>query len=241
MATSGATITWLGHAATKIETADGKIILIDPLIHSNPVTPDEHKDIDRCDLMLISHGHGDNMGDAITIAQQTRPHIIAMNEICLYLSEKGVEDCSGGNTGGTQVWSDISVTMVDAVHSSSTMENGQLIYLGLAVGFVIRLADGFTIYHAGDTALFEGMRLIGRLHEPDVAILPIGDHFTMGPKAAAEAIRMLGAPSVIPIHYGTFPILTGTPEQLQKEASDISGLRIVVLEPGQSVAQRELV
>lgn len=241
MANNGATITWLGHAATKIETADGKIILIDPLIHGNPITPDEHKDVDRCDLMLISHGHGDNMGDAIQIAKATNPHIIAMNEICLYLGEKGVEDCSGGNTGGTQVWNDISVTMVDAVHSSSTMENGQLIYLGLAVGFIIRLPDGFTIYHAGDTALFEGMRLIGRLYEPDVAILPIGDHFTMGPKAAAEAIRLLGVTSVIPVHYGTFPVLTGTPEQLQQEAKDISGLKMVVLKPGESVRQPDLV
>jgi L-ascorbate metabolism protein UlaG (beta-lactamase superfamily) len=236
----GIRITWLGHAATRIDTTDGKVILVDPLIQENPLTPQSAKNIDRVDLLLISHGHGDNMGDALTLAQRFQPRIIAMNEICLYLSGKGVQNCTGGNTGGTQEWEGIRVTMVDAIHSSSIQEDGRLIYAGLAVGFVIRFPDGFTVYHAGDTDIFEGMKLIGQLYHPNLAILPIGDHFTMGPRTAAEAIRLLDVSHVIPIHYGTFPVLTGTPEQLQKEASDISGLTIFPLKPGESVTQSQV-
>jgi L-ascorbate metabolism protein UlaG (beta-lactamase superfamily) len=236
----GIRITWNGHATTTVETPDGKIILIDPWLAHNPSTPEDQKQIDKVDLMLISHGHGDHMGDAISIAQRTRPHIISMNEICMYLGSKGVQDCSGGNTGGSQTWEGIRVTMVDAIHSSSIQEGDTTIYAGLPVGFVIRFPDHFTLYHAGDTAVFEGMRLIGRLYEPDVAMLPIGDHYTMGPREAAEAIRLLGVTRVIPMHFGTFPILTGTPADLEKEASDISGLRIITLNPGQSVTQGEI-
>jgi L-ascorbate metabolism protein UlaG (beta-lactamase superfamily) len=236
----GAIITWLGHAATKIETADGTVILVDPFLEGNPTTPDDARIQNRVDLMLISHGHGDNMGDAVKIAQQHQPHIIAMNELCGYLSSKGAKDCSGGNTGGGQDWNGLRVTMVNAVHSSSIQDGDQLLYAGLAVGFVIRLNDGFTIYHAGDTDVFAGMELIGRLYQPDVALLPIGSHYTMGPLEAAEAIRLLGVKRVVPIHYGTFPILWGSPEALSKETSDVSDLRIIPLKPGESVSQADL-
>jgi L-ascorbate metabolism protein UlaG (beta-lactamase superfamily) len=234
------TITWLGHAATRIDTADGRVILIDPFLQGNPATPDGGKQVDRLDVMLISHGHGDNMGDAVELGKRFSPYTICQNELGGYLTSKGVQNCHGGNTGGTQDVDGIRVTMVDAIHSSSVEENGQILYVGLAVGFVIRLPDGFTIYHAGDTALFEGMRLVGRVYRPDVALLPIGDYFTMGPFEAAEAIRLLGVKTVIPIHYGTFPVLTGTPDALKQEASDISGLRIIALKPGESVSSSEL-
>lgn len=234
-------ITWLGHAATRIEGADGMVILIDPFLQGNPTVPDTERTPERVDLMLISHGHGDNMGDALQLALQHQPHIIAMNEICLYLAGKGARDCSGGNTGGTQKWNDLQITMVDAVHSSSIQDGEGLIYGGLAVGFIIRFADGFTVYHAGDTDVFPGMELIGRLYRPDVALLPIGSHFTMGPVEAAEAIRLLGVSRVIPIHYGTFPLLWGTPDLLQEAATDISALRIVPLKPGESISQSDLV
>ncbi|HEX6506848.1 MAG TPA: metal-dependent hydrolase [Chloroflexota bacterium] len=237
----GLTITWLGHAATKIETADGMVVLIDPLIQSNPVTPEDQKHLDRVDLLLISHGHGDNLGESVQIIERFQPHVIAMNELCGYLASKGAKDCSGGNTGGTQEWNGLRVTLVNAIHSSSAQDGGQIIYTGLAVGFVIRFADGFTVYHAGDTDVFPGMELIGRLYDPDVALLPIGSHFTMGPREAAEAIRLLGVTTVIPIHYGTFPILWGRPEQLEQEALDITGLKIVALQPGESVGQGDLV
>jgi L-ascorbate metabolism protein UlaG (beta-lactamase superfamily) len=237
----GVTITWLGHAATRIEAGDGTVVLIDPFLEGNPAAPEGAANQSRVDLMLISHGHGDNMGDAVRIAQEHQPHIIAMNELCGYLSSKGAKDCSGGNTGGTQEWHGLRVTMVNAVHSSSIQEGDQTLYGGLAVGFIIRFADGFTVYHAGDTDVFSGMEIIGRLYQPDVALLPIGSHFTMGPVEAAEAIRLLGVKRVIPIHYGTFGLLWGTPEQLQQEASDISDLRLISLKPGDSVRQADLV
>jgi L-ascorbate metabolism protein UlaG (beta-lactamase superfamily) len=236
----GVTITWLGHAATKIEAADGTVILIDPFLEGNPVTPESARAQDRVDLMLISHGHGDNMGDALKLAQQFQPHIIGMVELCGYLSSKGATDCSGGNTGGTQEWNGLRVTMVNAVHSSSVQEGDQTLYAGLAVGFIIRFSDGFCVYHAGDTDVFAGMELIGRLYNPDIALLPIGSHYTMGPHEAAEAIRLLGVKRVIPIHYGTFPILWGSPEVLEQETRDISDLQIIALKPGESVSQRDL-
>jgi L-ascorbate metabolism protein UlaG (beta-lactamase superfamily) len=237
---AGLTITWLGHAATKIVAGDGTVILIDPFLEGNPTAPDDAKTQARVDLMLITHGHGDNMGDAVKIAQLHQPHIIAMNELCGYLSTKGAKDCSGGNTGGTQEWNGLRVTMVDAIHSSSIQEGNQTLYAGLAVGFIIRFKDGFTVYHAGDTDVFAGMEIIGRLYKPDVALLPIGSHFTMGPLEAAEAIRLLGVKRVIPIHYGTFPLLWGSPEALQQETAGISDLRIIPLKPGESVSQADL-
>jgi L-ascorbate metabolism protein UlaG (beta-lactamase superfamily) len=163
-----------------------------------------------------------------------------MNELCAYLSSKGAKDCSGGNTGGTQEWNGLRVTMVNAVHSSSIQDGDGLLYAGLAVGFVIRLGDGFTIYHAGDTDVFAGMELIGRLYKPDVALLPIGSHYTMGPHEAAEAIRLLGVKHIIPIHYGTFPLLWGSPEALKNETSSQPDLHIIPLKPGESVSQSEL-
>jgi L-ascorbate metabolism protein UlaG (beta-lactamase superfamily) len=241
MAASGNTsITWLGHAATRIDALDGRVILIDPFLQGNPGTPESAKQLDRLDVMLISHGHGDNMGDAVDLGKRFSPYTVCMNELGGYLTSKGVQNCHGGNTGGTQDIDGIKVTMVDAVHSSSIEDNGQTLYAGTAVGFIIRMPDGFTIYHAGDTAVFEGMRLLGRLYRPDIAILPIGDYFTMGPLEAAEAIRLLGVNRVIPIHYGTFPVLTGTPEELAEEASDIEGLRVIALKPGESVTSSDL-
>lgn len=233
----GVTITWLGHAGVKLDTADGKVIVVDP----GPEGNEAAKNLDKVDLLLISHGHSDNMGDAIDIARRTGARVIAMNELCIYMGMKGVDNVSGGNTGGTQTWNDIQVTLVDAVHSSSTIENGQIIYLGEAVGFVIKFPDDFTVYHAGDTALFSDMAEIGKIHQPDVAILPIGDHFTMGPREAAEAIKLLNVTRVIPIHYGTFPLLRGTPEQLAQETSHNLALKIITLQPGQSINQTEIV
>ncbi|HEX8919588.1 MAG TPA: metal-dependent hydrolase [Chloroflexota bacterium] len=234
-------ITWLGHATTRIDTADGKVILIDPWLQGNPAVQESHKSIDRVDLMLVTHAHSDHMGDAVSIAKQTGCSVIAIFDFCQYLAGKGIENCNGINKGGTAEWEGIQITMVDAVHSSGFEEDGVFISGGDPAGFVIRFPDGFTVYHAGDTDVFESMKLIGRLYEPDLAILPIGDHFTMGPRSAAEAIRLLGVTRVIPIHYATFPLLTGTPEQLKKETSDITGLKIMAIKPGESVTQIQIV
>jgi L-ascorbate metabolism protein UlaG (beta-lactamase superfamily) len=241
MAEPGIKLTWLGHAATKIETASGKAILIDPWVQTNPATPDEHKQQDQVDLILISHGHDDNMGDAVDIAKSTGATVICNFEIAHYLHSKGVENTIGMNTGGTVDWNGTQISMVDAVHSSSIVDGDQLLYAGNACGYVLRFDSGFTLYLAGDTDVFSSMELIGRRFEPDAAVLPIGGHFTMDPKTAAEAIRLLGVTTVIPVHYGTFDLLAGRPDSLEREAADVVGLKVVALEPGESVTQGELV
>jgi L-ascorbate metabolism protein UlaG (beta-lactamase superfamily) len=232
-------ITWLGHATTLIETSDGKRILIDPWLQGNPVVPESKRNVDRLDLMLITHGHSDHMADAVSLAQQTQPDVIAIYEICAYLGMKGIQKCTGINTGGTVSWNGVQITLVDAVHSSAIQEGSQIIYAGTAGGFVLRFADGFTLYHTGDTDVFETLRLTGTLYQPDLVMMCIGDHYTMGPRQAAEALRMLGTKRVIPIHWGTFPLLTGTPDALRHETSDIAGLKIIALQPGESVTQRQ--
>jgi L-ascorbate metabolism protein UlaG (beta-lactamase superfamily) len=180
------------------------------------------------------------MGDAVTVAKQTSPDVIANFELCHYLTAQGVEKCDGMNTGGTVRWDGIDITMVEAIHSSGITDGDQILYGGTAAGYVLRFDNGFTLYHAGDTDVFESMRLIAN-HKPDVAMLPIGGHFTMGPRGAAEAIRLLGVKRVIPIHYATFPALAGTPEQLKQEASDITDLQVIALKPGESVSQGQIV
>jgi L-ascorbate metabolism protein UlaG (beta-lactamase superfamily) len=236
----GVQITWLGHATVRIETPAGKTVLIDPWLQGNPATPDDQKRLNKLDLMLVTHAHRDHMGDAVSVARQTKPAVIAIYEFCEYLTGKGIENCTGINKGGTVEWNGIHVTMVDAVHSCGFEEDGKYIPGGSPAGYIIRFENDFTLYHSGDTDLFESMRLIGRLYQPDVAMLPIGDHYTMGPRQAAEAIRLLGVHHVIPIHWGTFPLLTGTPEQLEKETGDIVGLKIITLQPGQTVSQRDI-
>lgn len=237
----GVTITWLGHSATKIETPRGETILIDPWVRNNPATPDNQKNIETLDLMLITHGHFDHMGDAVEIARATKPDVIAIFEIAHYLESKGIEKTNGINKGGTVVWRSHHVSMVDAIHSSGIVEGESIVYGGTAAGYVIRFENDFTLYHAGDTDLFGDMELIRERYLPDVAMLPIGGHFTMDPTAAAKAVRMLNISTVIPIHYGTFPGLTGTPDQLRQATSDIPGLKIVALKPGESASQSDLV
>ncbi len=236
----GVTVTWLGQASTIIETADGKTILIDPWLQTNPSTPDGQKKIEKLDLMLITHGHFDHIADAVPIAEATESEVVTNNEIAHFLGTKGVKKATGMNKGGTVDWNGIAITLVHAVHSSGISDGDTMVYGGEAGGFVIRFADGFTLYHAGDTDLFGDMKLIGERYHPDVAMLPIGGHFTMDPSAAADALRLLGVTTVIPIHYATFPVLKGTPEELREAASDIAGLRIVALKPGESISQSEL-
>src|SRR5579875_1714909 len=207
-------ITWLGHAATRIDAA-GRVILIDPFLDQNPAAKTEQKDLDQVDLMLISHGHFDHMADVLPIAQRLHPDIIANFEICAYLQSKGVENCTGMNTGGTVDWNGVRVTMTDAVHSSGITDGDNIIYGGIAGGYVLCFPDGFTVYHAGDTDVFASMQLIGERFHPDVALLPIGGHYTMDPTGAAQAVRLLGVKNVIPIHYGTWEPLTGRPDDLK--------------------------
>jgi L-ascorbate metabolism protein UlaG (beta-lactamase superfamily) len=235
--TRGNKLTWLGHSAFRIDTPSGKVILVDPWIQTNPMCPEANKTFDRVDTMLITHGHFDHIGDAVELGKKFKPQIVGIFELCVWLESKGVASTSAMNKGGTQRVGEIEVTMVNALHSCGIQDGDHIVYGGEACGYIIRLPGGLTIYHAGDTALFGDMKLIGELYAPDVAMLPIGDHYTMGPREAAMAIRFLNVRQVIPMHYGTFPPLVGRPEQIRQLTQDINGLEIHALKPGESLGE----
>jgi L-ascorbate metabolism protein UlaG (beta-lactamase superfamily) len=222
------TLTWLGHAAFRIDTAEGKRVYVDPFLKGNPKCPDGEKNPTRADVIAITHGHGDHYGDAIEIAKKHGSVVIAPVELADWLGNQGVENVRDPNKGGTVAVDGITVTMTHAQHSSSTNDGT---YAGEACGIVVRV-DGKSLYFAGDTNVFGDMQLIARLYRPDVAILPIGDHYTMGPREAAVALELLGVKRCVPCHYGTFPVLTGTPAELKKLAPDV---QVEELEPGGSV------
>ncbi|HVL69486.1 MAG TPA: metal-dependent hydrolase [Vicinamibacterales bacterium] len=226
-------ITWLGHATFIITTPGGKRIVTDPWLEGNPMCPPERKKIDKADVILLSHGHFDHTGDIVNVARATGAPTLAVFELASWLERKGVQNAQGMNIGGTANVAGLAITMVPAIHSTSVTENDRTEYLGLAAGFVVRMEDGRAFYFAGDTAVFGDMRLIAEMHTPDIAFLPIGDHYTMGPEAAAVAARMLAVRQVVPMHYGTFPVLTGTPEAL-KRLVDPHGIDVLVLKPGET-------
>ena len=233
--TRGNKLTWLGHATFRITTPSGKVTVIDPWVQTNPMCPEPLKKFDRLDKMLITHGHFDHIADAVALGKQFKPQIVGIFETCVWLESKGVSNTNGMNKGGTQRVGEIEVTMVNAIHSCGIQDGDKIVYGGEACGYIIRLPGGLTIYHAGDTAVFGDMKLIGELYAPDLALLPIGDHYTMGPREAAMAIRLLGVRQVVPMHFGTFPPLVGRPEQLRQITQDISGLEIHALKPGDSI------
>jgi len=233
MATNG-TLTWLGHAAFRIETPGGKRVYVDPFLHGNPSCPEGEQEPDRVDLILLTHGHDDHVGDTLSLAKRFSCPVLAQVELRGWLSTKGLSEnmAEAYNKGGTVDVVGISVTLTDANHSSSGFENGTFVYLGESCGLVIRLESGFTIYFSGDTSVFGDMALIARIYEPDLVVLPIGDHFTMGPREAAVALELLGAKRCVPSHYGTFPLLTGTPERLRELAPSVT---IEAPDPGGSI------
>jgi L-ascorbate metabolism protein UlaG (beta-lactamase superfamily) len=226
-------ITWLGHGTFLLVSPGGKRILVDPWLEGNPSCPAKYKKIEAADLILITHGHFDHVSDAVPVARATGAVVVGIFELCAWLERKGLQNLSPMNRGGTQEVAGIKVTMVPAVHSSAFIEDGQTVYLGEPSGYVLRFENGRTVYFAGDTALFGDMRLIKDLYAPEIAFLPIGDHFTMGPEAAARAAEMLGVRQVVPMHYGTFPILTGTPARL-RELVEPLGIDVLELKPGET-------
>ena len=228
-------ITWLGHAAFRLRTPGGKELLIDPFLSENPSCPAEHKGVEKADLILVTHGHADHLGDTVPIAKRTGATIVGMPELCYWLGGKGIEKTAPMNKGGSQAVEGIRVTMVHADHSCGIMEDGHVIYAGEPVGFIIELENGFRIYHAGDTNVFGDMKIIGELYRPDLAMIPIGDLYTMAPREAAYACRLLDCKMIIPMHYATFPVLTGTPQALREETAAIEGLQILELKPGETL------
>lgn len=230
------TITWLGHAAFKIEGPNGETVLIDPFLNGNPKCPENLKKVERADVILVTHGHGDHIGDAAVIAKNLKATVVGTPELCGWIAKNGVSSCSGMNKGGSQEFGAVKVTMVSADHSSGITDDGAVIYGGAPVGYVLEIAGGAKVYHAGDTNVFGDMKLIGDLYAPDIAMLPIGGHYTMSPREAALAIRLLGVGKVIPMHFGTFPPLRGTPDQLRSETAGIEGVEVIELDPGRSTS-----
>jgi len=239
--TSGNRITWLGHTTLQITTSNGKIILIDPWVEENPSFPPAIKSFPRVDLILVTHCDGFHAEEIVSLALAHNAPVVAISELAQYFGSKGVVDTLPMNKGGTQHVADVDVTMVHAVHSSSVHNtDGERSYASDAAGLIVRLPGGFTLYDSGDTAVFGDMKIIGELYKPDLVCLPIGGRFTMDPREAAYAIRLLGVHHVLPIHHGTFPVLTGTPEALRELTQDIAGLEIHALKPGESIGESKL-
>jgi L-ascorbate metabolism protein UlaG (beta-lactamase superfamily) len=230
---NGVKLTWLGHATFRVETPGGKIILIDPWVMGNPVCPSTERTVRPVDIMLVTHGHGDHIGDAVEIAKRHNPTVVGIPELCRWLGKKGVTNLAEMNKGGTQTVGDIKVTMVHADHSCGIQDGDEMVYGGEACGYVIEFANGLKIYHAGDTNVFGDMQIIRELYAPEIAMLPIGDHYTMSPREAAYACKLLRPKTVIPMHFGTFPVLTGKPSTLQKLVPDVE---VKELKPGVTVS-----
>ncbi len=229
----GTRITWLGHATVLVQTAKGTNILIDPFIAQNPKYPKDFVLPEKIHYILLTHGHGDHISDVVPVAARHGSTVVAIYELAAYVAGKGVANTIGMNLGGTVQLDDVAATMVEAKHSSAAEDETGTHYVGVAAGYVLSVADGPVLYHAGDTAVFGDMKLIAELYRPEVAMLPIGGHFTMGPKEAALAARYLEPKIILPIHYGTIPELKGTPEELAAVVD--AKVQVVRWAPGESI------
>jgi L-ascorbate metabolism protein UlaG (beta-lactamase superfamily) len=229
----GVTITWLGHGTVLYRSEKGRTVLADAWVDGNPACPEAAKQLPPIDLLVITHGHFDHMGDCLSITKKHTPDVVCIHEIAQYLEPRGVQKLHGMNKGGTQALHGLRVTMVHAVHSSTISDDDRSVPAGEACGYVIEFENGTRVYHAGDTAAFTDMKLIGELYHPTIGVLPIGDLYTMSPHEAAAAAKMLGVKVVVPIHHSTFPALTGTPAALRSNLKG-SGIEVLELKPGGS-------
>ena len=228
----GTRITWLGHSTVLVTTANGTTILIDPFITGNPKYPKGFELPSTIDFILLTHGHGDHISDVVPVAKKHGSTVVAIYELAAYVEAKGVEKTIGMNLGGTVQLDDVAATMVEAKHSSGAQDEAGTHNVCVAAGYVLSIADGPVLYHAGDTAVFGDMQLIRELYQPEVAMLPIGGHYTMGPTQAALAVRYLAPKTVLPLHFGTFPPLTGTPAELAALVN--ASVQVVCWSPGDS-------
>jgi L-ascorbate metabolism protein UlaG (beta-lactamase superfamily) len=233
---NGIKLTWLGHSTFLMETPRGSKILVDPWVNGNPATPPNRKSFDKIDVILCTHGHGDHIGDAVPLIKKHNPQAVGVYELCLWLQKKGAQRIAPMNKGGTQEIGDIRVTMVHADHSCGIEDEGEIIYGGEPCGYVIEFENGLKIYHAGDTNVFGDMSIIRELYQPELVMLPIGDVFTMGPREAVYACRLLKPKVVIPMHFGTFPMLTGTPGEVERGIQEVGGMALKVLKPGDTLS-----
>jgi L-ascorbate metabolism protein UlaG (beta-lactamase superfamily) len=229
----GVKLTWLGHATFRIETPGGRTLIVDPWIKGNPACPAADREVKKVDVLLCTHGHGDHIGDAVEVIEKHDPKVVGIFELCAWLQKKGAKQTLAMNKGGTQAVDDIRVTMVHADHSCGIQDGDQIIYGGEACGYVIEFANGVKIYHSGDTNVFGDMRIIRELYAPEIVMLPIGDHFTMGPREAAYACNLLKPETLIPMHFGTFPALTGKPGDLQKLVGET---KVLEMKPGITIS-----
>ena len=225
-------ITWLGHGTFEFRLPSGQVIVMDPWTDGNPAYPNQHS-FDRIDTICITHGHFDHIHDAVPLAKKFSPEVVAIYETAAWLESKGVAKTRPMNKGGSQQVGEVMVTMTHAVHSCGITDGDKILYGGEASGYVLGLPDARSVYFAGDTNVFSDMELIRRLYAPELVFLPVGDLFTMGPKEAALAIELLKPKRVVPMHFGTFPPLTGRPERLQELAGKAA--EVWALEPGRPV------
>jgi L-ascorbate metabolism protein UlaG (beta-lactamase superfamily) len=229
----GLSVTWLAHSTFLVSSSRGVRVLFDPWLATNPACPEQAKRVGAVDVMLITHGHSDHCEDAVGVARETEATVVASYELAEWLNRQGLKKLEPMNIGGRLRLAGLDVIMVQALHSSSTQ--GGEIYLGPATGFVVRFDNGPSIYFAGDTGLFGDMRLIGERYAPEIAFLPIGDRYTMGPEDAALAAGWLGVKTIVPMHYGTFPELTGTPAEL-RTIVEPKGIEVLELRPGETAS-----